>query len=103
MSHVPCTPPRVVHGPPRSGHEYQGRSTAADALLLWTHALRGITTSATFAACAGDAPVPAITSKPGDAWGDVYAVADSLGAAVVGGSEVSVSSAGGYTLGGGHR
>lgn len=43
-----------------------------------------------------------MTARPGDSWGDVYAAADAAGVTVVGGSEISVSAAGGYTLGGGH-
>jgi len=85
-----------------TGHEYQGRSTAPDALLVWLNKLRGVSTDARFAACAGDAPQAALTSMPGDTWEAAYAAADAAGATVVGGSEVSVSSCGGYTQGGGH-
>ena len=87
-----------------TGHEYQGRSSGKDSLLVWLHNLRGISTLAAFAACAGDAPRAAIRSAPGDAWGSVYAAAKAFGPGytVVGGSEISVSSVGGYTLGAGH-
>jgi len=85
-----------------SGHEYQGRSTAPNALLVWVHTMRGIVTEPTFRPCPGDAPRPALTAQSGDSWGGVYAAADQAGATVVGGSEISVSAAGGYTLGGGH-
>jgi FAD/FMN-containing dehydrogenase len=46
--------------------------------------------------------VPALTAAPGDSFGEVYAVADANRVVVVGGSEISVSACGGYTLGGGH-
>lgn len=85
-----------------SGHEYQGRSTAASALLIWLHNMRGVSTTSSFTACPGDTPQPALTAAPGDSWGDAYAAADAAGATVVGGSEISVSACGGYTLGGGH-
>jgi len=84
-----------------TGHEYQARSTAADALLVWLHGLRGVAFDAAFAPCGG-AGEAAMTARPGDSWGDVYAAADAARVTVVGGSEISVSAAGGYTLGGGH-
>ena len=46
--------------------------------------------------------MPALTAAPGDSFGEVYAVADANRVVVVGGSEISVSACGGYTLGGGH-
>ena len=57
---------------------------------------------AAYAACPGDTPAPALTSSPGAPWGKAYAAADAARVVVVGGSEISVSSCGGYTLGGGH-
>lgn len=87
-----------------TGHEYQGRSTAAGSLLVWLHNLKGFNMSISqgFAACPGDVPIPAITTSPGNGWGDLYAALNNSGWAVVGGSARTVSSAGGYTLGGGH-
>ena len=86
-----------------TGHEYQGRSTAANALLLWVHALKGISVDPAFTACPGvQAPRAALTARPGDSWGEAYAAADAVGAMVVGGSEISVSACGGYTQSGGH-
>jgi len=85
-----------------SGHEYQGRSAGADALLVWLHDLTDVHFDAAFAACPGDAPAPAIATAPGASWGAAYTVADANKVVVVGGSEISVSSCGGYTMGGGH-
>lgn len=85
-----------------SGHEYQGRSTAPDALLIWTHALVGAAFEPAFSTCAASQPQAAITTHPGTSWGEVYALADANRVEVVGGSEISVSSCGGYTQGGGH-
>ena len=85
-----------------SGHEYQGRSAGANALLIWLHALDAVQVDDNFKACPGDLPQPALTTSPGASWGKVYAAADAARVVVVGGSEISVSSCGGYTLGGGH-
>lgn len=85
-----------------TGHEYQGRSAGADALLVWTHALRDAPVfDPSFSVCAAP-PGPALTTHPGVSWGEVYAQADAARVEVVGGSEISVSSCGGYTMGGGH-
>lgn len=85
-----------------TGHEYQGRSAGANALLVWVKSLAGVTVDPHFAACPGDAPRPALTARPGSSWGEAYRAADAAGVVVVGGSEISVSACGGYTLGGGH-
>ena len=87
-----------------SGHEYQGRSAAAGSLLLWMRSHRGIEVNTSFTTGCPKEPghVAAVTTRPGDGWGDVYAVVDAAGYEVVGGSSRTVSSAGGYTMGGGH-
>ena len=85
-----------------SGHEYQGRSAGGGALLLWTHALRGARYEPSFAACPATPRAPAFTTSPGTSWGEVCRAADAARVTVVGGSEISVSSCGGYTFGGGH-
>lgn len=86
-----------------SGHEYQGRSSGSNALLIWTHALTGLQVHTAFTPCPGTTPpLPAITTAPGVSWGEAYAAADAAKVTVVGGSEISVSSCGGYTQGGGH-
>ena len=87
-----------------SGHEYSGRSSGAHALLLWTHALQGLTLHPAYSACPAAAapPTPALSASPGTSFGQLYAAADAAGVTVVGGSEISVSACGGYTLGGGH-
>jgi FAD/FMN-containing dehydrogenase len=83
-----------------TGHDFQGRSTAADALLIAMHEWRAVSV-APAAPCAGDQPVPAVTASGGVSWGEVYAAVPSA-FTVVGGSARSVCAAGGYTLGGGH-
>ncbi len=56
----------------RTGHEYQGRSTAADALLLWMQGPRTVVINKAYVACPGDAPGPAVVVSSGANWGDVY-------------------------------
>lgn len=85
-----------------SGHEYQGRSAGAGALLVWVKAMHNTTILNEYTACPGDKPRTAIATRPGTSWGEAYAAADMANVTVVGGSEISVSSCGGYTLGGGH-
>lgn len=84
-----------------SGHEFQGRSTAAGALMVWMHTYTGVTTQPAFSACEGDAAQAAVTVLGGTQWGDVYdAVRPEY--VVVGGSSRSVCACGGFVLGGGH-
>lgn len=97
----------AVHGlqpmPKATGHEYQGRSAGAGSLQVWLRSLRGIVVDPAFSTgCPGAVAQPAVTTRPGDGWGDVYDAVDAAGFAVVGGSARTVSSAGGYTLSGGH-
>ena len=85
-----------------SGHEYLGRSTAPSALMIWTHRLRSVVISPQFQACPADTPQPAVVVAAGSQWADVYNAVEPAGYNVVGGSAVTVSACGGYTLGGGH-
>ena len=85
-----------------SGHDQMGRSTAPGALLVWMRRVSCISIDDSYAACPSIAPSPAITTCPGDDWGSTYEAAGARGFDVVGGSARSVSSSGGYTLGGGH-
>ena len=85
-----------------SGHEFAGRSTAPNALLLWMHHYKGISLDENYVACPGDTPGPALTVHAGNNWGDVYTYLNSTQYEIVGGSARTVCAAGGYTLGGGH-
>jgi FAD/FMN-containing dehydrogenase len=85
-----------------SGHEYQGRSSGENGLLVWVHAMKGVNLLHNYTVCPGDVPRTVITTRPGTSWGEVYAVGAQYNLTVVGGSEISVSSCGGYTMGGGH-
>jgi FAD/FMN-containing dehydrogenase len=84
-----------------SGHEFQGRSTAAGALLVWLHEWAELTINDAFLACPGDAPASAVTVTSGTTYGAVYNALLPT-ATIVGGSARTVSAAGGHALGGGH-
>ena len=91
----------VVKG---TGHDYLGRSGAADSLLLWTHGLRDITIHDSFSITGGVSAaigVPAITVGAGTRWLEAYQAATNHGRYVQGGGCTSVGAAGGFTLGGG--
>ena len=53
-----------------TGHDYLGRSSAADSLLVWTHGMRGITVHDAFVAdgCDPATAVPAMTVEAGARW-----------------------------------
>jgi len=85
-----------------SGHDMQGRSTGAGALLVWLAALDAVAVHADgFRACDGDAATPAVTAQPGATAGALQAaLGDTF--VIVTGSARTVSAAGGHVLGGGH-
>lgn len=70
-------PPGRRRTPCSTGHDFQGRSTASDGLMVWTHRWKQLNMSTSFAACGGDSPVPALTVTGGVQWGDVYDYVDA--------------------------
>lgn len=82
-----------------TGHDYNGKSTGAGAVSIWTHHLKNITfvdfhdSHYTGKAIKMGAGVQGI---------EAYRAANSRGLAVVGGECPTVGIAGGYTQGGGH-
>jgi FAD/FMN-containing dehydrogenase len=88
-----------------TGHDYLGRSTAPDALLVWTHEMRRVTTHDAFVprGCpAGQAGVPAVSVEAGTRWLEAYQeVTVRHGRYVQGGGCTSVGAAGGFPQGGG--
>jgi len=91
----------VVKG---TGHDYLGRSNAADSLLVWTHRMREVTFHPDFrisGATAATSPVPAISVAAGARWLEVYQAATENDVYVQGGGCTSVGGCGGFTLGGG--
>lgn len=88
-----------------TGHDYLGRSTAPNSLLIWTHNMRHITIHDSFVGegCpASTASIPAITVEAGTRWLEVYQEATvKHGRYVQGGGCTSVGAAGGFIQGGG--
>ncbi|TPX59328.1 hypothetical protein PhCBS80983_g02518 [Powellomyces hirtus] len=87
-----------------TGHDQTGRSSAAGSFLLWTHNLRGITFTDSFAtsSCPAQRQVPAVTLAAGEQFGNVYREAEKRGLVVVGGAAQTVGAVGGFLQGGGH-
>eukprot|EP00762_Andalucia_godoyi_P004540 ANDGO_05132.mRNA.1 putative FAD-linked oxidoreductase ARB_02478 len=85
-----------------SGHDFNGRSTAASALMIWMHTFTGVSVADVFQACPGAEKGPAVTVTGGTAWGVVYAEVARHKYTVVGGFARTVGAAGGYVQGGGH-
>lgn len=81
-----------------TGHSYQGTSSAPDSLLIWTHAMNGVTMQENFVprGCEGRvAPSPAVTAEAGAVWIDLYhAVTTDAGRYVQGGGCADVGVAG---------
>jgi FAD/FMN-containing dehydrogenase len=86
-----------------TGHDYLGRSSAPDSLLIWTHHMREVTVHDAFeiAGSAGAGRIPAITVAAGSRWLEAYEAATKHGRYVQGGGCTSVGAAGGFTQGGG--
>jgi FAD/FMN-containing dehydrogenase len=84
----------VVKG---GGHSYQGTSSAADSLLIWTRHMNSIAVHDAFVprGCAAIAPQPAVTIEAGAIWMQVYAaVTTRHGRYVQGGGCTTVGVAG---------
>jgi FAD/FMN-containing dehydrogenase len=90
----------VVKG---AGHDYLGRSSAADSLLVWTHPMRRLAVEESFVAdgCPPETSAPAITIEAGARWLEVYQEAARHRRYVQGGGCMSVGAAGGFLQGGG--
>jgi FAD/FMN-containing dehydrogenase len=86
-----------------SGHDYLGRSTAANSLSIWTKHIRGIEFHDSFQpqGCHDCDSVPAATLGSGEDWGQLYPAAHKLGRTFVGGTGDTIG-LGGYLTGGGH-
>ena len=88
-----------------TGHDYLGRSSAPDSLLVWTHEMRNVTSNDNFVpvGCnSEDSGVPAVTVEAGTRWIEAYQeVTVKRGRYVQGGGCTSVGAAGGFLQGGG--
>ncbi|MCW8408957.1 FAD-binding protein [Legionella sp. PATHC035] len=92
----------VVKG---TGHDYLGRSNAANSLLIWTHNMRKVTLHDHFIpqGCpTTQTPKPAVTLAAGTRWIEAYKeVTTNNGRYVQGGGCTTVGAAGGFIQGGG--
>lgn len=88
-----------------AGHDYLGRSTAPNSLLIWTHNMRKISYDPVFvpSGCAqSTAGVTALTVGAGTRWVEAYSAATTQhNMYVQGGGCTTVGVAGGFTQGGG--
>lgn len=88
-----------------TGHDYLGRSNAADSLLVWTHKMREVTSTKAFVpqGCPLSTPgMPAVMIDAGARWLEAYReVTINSGRYVQGGGCTSVGAAGGFLQGGG--
>jgi FAD/FMN-containing dehydrogenase len=84
-----------------SGHDYLGRSTAKNSLLLWTAYFQDITFTEQFLIDGVDHG-PAVTLGSGVGLKVIYAAAKAQNKMFIGGTAATVSPAGGYIQGAGH-
>ena len=89
-----------------SGHDYKGRSSAPNALGVWTHNLQGITYSPSFTpdSCIAGSNYTegGVTFGAGTGFLQLYQFADANNITVVGGSSPTVGAGGGWITGAGH-
>ncbi|KAK8099640.1 FAD binding domain-containing protein [Apiospora kogelbergensis] len=83
-----------------TGHDYNGKSTGAGALALWTHHLKD--TAVVDAYESAHYRGPALRLGAGVQAHEAYVAAHAAGLAVVGGACATVGLAGGYSQGAGH-
>lgn len=92
----------VIRG---AGHSYQGRSQAADSLLLWTRKMNRVSIDEAFVpegAPSGTQGVAALSAEAGTIWAEVYTIATTEGGRYVqGGGCPTVGVAGGFLHSGG--
>ncbi|KZV68486.1 FAD-binding domain-containing protein [Peniophora sp. CONT] len=84
-----------------SGHDYLGRSTARNSLLLWTQYFQDIEFTESFTVGDEDKG-SAVTVGSGVGLHTLYLAAKAVNKMVVGGAAATVSAGGGYTQGAGH-
>ncbi|KAJ6035593.1 FAD linked oxidase N-terminal [Penicillium canescens] len=83
-----------------TGHDFNGKSTGAGALGIWTHHLKEIDYIENYQSSSYQGP--AVKMGAGVQAHEIYEKANELGFTVVGGEGKTVGVAGGYVLGGGH-
>ncbi|CAM2726255.1 unnamed protein product [Rotaria socialis] len=85
-----------------TGHDYLGRSTAPDSLLLWLHYMKSMTLIEQYISCTGENVANAIRLGAGVQWGEVYAWLSTYNLIAIGGASITVGAIGGFLQGGGH-
>ena len=92
--------PLVVKG---TGHDYLGRSSSPESLLIWTHHMRNVKVHDSFtpAGAGKESAAPAISVGAGVRWIEACRALSGTRYYVQGGGCTSVGAAGGFTLGGG--
>ena len=85
-----------------TGHDYLGRSTAADSLLLWVHHMKDIRLIPQYNSCTGEQISNPIRVAAGVQWGEVYTWLSQFNLIAIGGASPTVGATGGYLQGGGH-
>ncbi|KAJ6111988.1 FAD linked oxidase N-terminal [Penicillium sp. IBT 18751x] len=83
-----------------TGHDFNGKSTGAGALGIWTHHLKDIDYIPNYKSRTYEGP--AVKMGAGVQAHEIYEKANELGFTAVGGEGKTVGVAGGYVLGGGH-
>ncbi|PWY66520.1 hypothetical protein BO94DRAFT_551492 [Aspergillus sclerotioniger CBS 115572] len=89
-----------VWSPKNTGHDFNGKSTGAGALGVWTHNLKDIVYYQGYHV--GNYSGPAVKMGAGVQAFEIYEKANELGFTAVGGEGKTVGVEGGYVLGGGH-
>lgn len=84
-----------------SGHDYLGRSTAKNSLLIHTHKLQNITFTDNFVV-GRKSKGPAVTVGSGVNLSQLYTETGKQGKIYIGGFAATVAVAGGYVQGAGH-
>lgn len=85
-----------------TGHDYLGRSTAADSLLIWLHHMKNKTLIDQYTSCTGAIVSKVIRLEAGVQWGEVYRWLSTYNLIAIGGASSTVGAIGGYLQGGGH-
>lgn len=85
-----------------TGHDYLGRSTAPDSLLLWLHHMKNKSLIQEYKSCNGEITYNAIRLDAGVQWGEVYSWLADYNLIAIGGISSTVGAIGGYLQGGGH-
>ncbi|KDN46581.1 hypothetical protein RSAG8_04234, partial [Rhizoctonia solani AG-8 WAC10335] len=79
-------------------HDYKGRSSAPNALTLWTHNIKYINYNEKFQpdVCSSVAATPAVTYGAGQDFASLYQFAEDNGLTFLGGTDKTVGAAGGW-------